>query len=169
MLSPLPLYCSSQAGCLEKCVCSSTSFVHTSPSSQNKHSAKRQHTNPRTRKKERGRKRKPHGTHVAQEHKNWISGRKENSSVSLFFSPPPPPPSSIPIPHQESQRASSAREFCQRVKDTSCSKLTALPALLHHSHLFPWGWAVGLKVSHTRACVFRRWERCSSVPEAWLI
>lgn len=144
-LSPVPLYCSSQAGCLQNYVCSPTSFVNTSSSSQNKHSAIWLHTNLRTRKKERERKWKPHGAHVAQEHKSSVSGRRDNSSAlhPCFSLPPSPPSSSFPIPHQETQRASSAWDPCQRVKDTSCSKRTALPALLQHSRLFLWGWAAG--------------------------
>lgn len=95
--------------------------------------------------------------------------KKRKQLCIPVFLPSSPPPPSIPTPHQESQRVSPAREFCQRVKDTSSSKLTVLPALLLHSYLFPWGWVVGLKVSHTRACVFRCWKCCSSVPEAWLL
>lgn len=46
-----------------------------------------------------------------------------------------------------------SRSPCQRVKDTSCSKCTALPALLHRAYWPWWCWVTGLKVGHTRACV----------------
>ena len=54
MLSPVPLYCSSQASCLQNYVCPPTSFVSTSSRSQNKHAALPKHTNPSTRKKDTG-------------------------------------------------------------------------------------------------------------------
>lgn len=153
MLSPVPLYCSSQAGCLEK-LCLFFYFLCQYFPQQPKQTLSKYSNTPIPEPEKKERERKSHCTHVAQKLSFWEK-RKQLCSVSLFSSRPSPPSSSCPIPHQETQRVSSAWDFCQRVKDTSCSKLTALPALLHHSHLFLWGWAAGLKVSHTSACVFR--------------
>ena len=150
MLSPVPFYCSSQAGCLQNRVCPPTSFVNTSSRSQNKHSAAQQHTNPSTRKKKKKRKKEKENENLTAHmwHRNTKvqflgEKRQQLCFISVFL---PFFPTLIFLPHttlRKTQRVSSAWDPGQRVKDTSCSTFTALPALLRWSLLFWWGWAEG--------------------------
>ena len=100
MLSPVPLYCSSQASCLQNYVCPPTSFVSTSSRSQNKHAALPKHTNPSTRKKDTGKKKKSQHTRDTGTQTLSFGVKRDNSfPLYLFFSPSSPRSSSFPIPH----------------------------------------------------------------------
>ena len=98
MLSPVPLYCSSQASCLQNYVCPPTSFVSTSSRSQNKHAALPKHTNPSTRKKDTGKK-KNHSTQETQEHKRSVLGWKETTAFLYICFSPLLPHAHLPSPY----------------------------------------------------------------------
>ena len=99
MLSPVPLYCSSQASCLQNYVCPPTSFVTTSSRSQNKHAALQKHTNPSTRKKDTEKITSQHTRDTGTQTLSFGAKRDNSYPLYLFFSPSSPPSSSFPIPH----------------------------------------------------------------------
>lgn len=149
-LSPVLLYCSSQADCLQNGLFSH--FLCHYFLWQPKQAALGQHTNPTTGKQER--KWTSHCTHVAQTHKNSTSGGKEKryslypcfSSLSSLL---PQPYLSSPS-HNKTQRVSSAWDPCQGVKDAAGSQLTVLPVRLA---LDGQGWASRFKVTHESTAV----------------
>ena len=113
----------------------------------------RQHSNtpipvPEKKKKERKKEKENENLTAHMWHRNTKvqflgEKRQQLCFISVFL---PFFPTLIFLPHttlRKTQRVSSAWDPGQRVKDTSCSTFTALPALLRWSLLFWWGWAEG--------------------------
>lgn len=109
-------------------------------------------------------KKKHHSTQETQEHKHSVLGRKETTAILSVFLPFFP--TLIFLPHTTwiNPEGFFSWDPGQRVKDTRCSRLTVLPALLHQSLMFRWGWAVGRRAQgwpHQSLCMSWCWKHCT--------
>lgn len=90
----------------------------------------------------------------------WGEKRQQLSSISVFL---PFFPTLIFLPHTTwiNPEGFFSWDPGQRVKDTRCSRLRVLPALLHQSFMFQWGWVVGRRAQgwpHQSLCMSWCWK-----------
>lgn len=116
---------------------------------------------PAPEKKDTGKKKiTAHKRHRNTNAQFWGEKRQQLSSTSVFL---PFCPMLILLPHTTwiNPEGFFSWDPGQRVKDTRCSRLTVLPALLHQSLMFQWGWVVGRRAQgwpHQSLCMSWCWK-----------